>query len=328
MTGPHGHGPSHARGHDHPHRPLSWRKALLALLAAGLLAYLATGVYVVRTNEHAVVRRFGRALRHVRTPDLYFDLPYGLDRVTRVKVREAKRVGVGMGLADQAMGRSGQPEQNECLTGDTNLILVSAVVQYHVAADRARDYCFHVADVPGLVRSVAAAELTRLISGMAVDDVLTVERVAIQTRVRQAVQRTLDRYGAGVLVTSVLLPSKGVAPPEQVADAFRDVTSAGEDKRRAINVAEGYAMRTEPQSRGEAHRVLTDAAAYANELVEMARGDAERFTSEAAELKTNRRLTLRRLVLETMEQVLPRVRKVVLDANASAVDLGIIEGDK
>ena len=322
MSEGHGHSPPHA----HPRRPVNWRAVAGVLLAAGVLAYLATGVYVVQTDEQVVARRFGRALRQVRTPDLYFGLPYGLDRITRVKVRQSKRVGVGVGLADRALGRTGEPQRRECLTGNTNLVLVSAIVQYRISPDKARDYCFNVADVPALVRNVAAAELTRLVSGMEVDDVLTTQRLAIQTQVRAAAQEVLKRYGAGVQVISVLLPSEGVAPPEEVADAFRDVTAARENKLQTIRQAEGYANRLAPQSRGEAHRILTDAKAYGEEVVEKASGDAERFKMEAGELKTHRRLTLRRLVLETMEEVLPRLRKIVLDPNTTTVDLGLIEG--
>jgi len=316
-------------GHHHPHshghsQPTNWRAAGLTVLLLAAGGYVATGVYIVPTGEQVVVRRFGRALAEVRTPDLYIGLPAGLDRITRVKTLETKRVGVGMGLADAALGRSAEPRSSECLTGDTNLIVVGAVVQYSISDPKA--YGFHVADMPALVRNVAASELSRLIAGMKVDDVLTTQRLAIQTQVRNATQAALSRYGAGVRITSVSLPSQGVSPPQEVADAFRDVTSAREDRQRAINVAEAYANRLAPQARGESQRMLTEAHAYAAEAVQKARGEAERFRKEAAELKTNRRLTLRRLVLETLERVHPRLRKIVLDGKArEVIDLGLIE---
>jgi membrane protease subunit HflK len=288
------------------------------------LAYLATGFYVVRTGEQAVVRRCGRALEGLRSPDLHFGFPYGIDKVTRLKPLEHKRVGVGMGLAERALGRRAEPVAAECLTGDRNLILVSAIVQYRIASARA--YLFSVADIAALVRNAAAAELASVVSGMKVDDVLTVERIAIQDRVREAAQAALDGYGAGVEVTAVSLPSEGVAPPQEVAEAFRDVTSAREDRHRTVNEAKGEAQEIAAKARGEARRILAEAGGYAAEVVEKARGDAERFEKIAAQLPANRELTIKRLTLEAMEEVLPRLNKVILDKrNGNAFDLGLIE---
>ena len=303
----------------------AWWRPVGGLLLCAALAWLATGVYSVRSNERAVVRRCGRALRRVRTPGLHLGLPYGIDRVDRLRALETKRVGVGMGLADRAIGRRAAPQQAECLTGDRNLLLVSAVVQYRISHPRA--YLLNVADVPALVRSVAAAELSRTIAGMTVDDVLTVRRGEIQKAVRDATQAALDRYGAGVTLTErVLLSSEGVAPPVEVAEAFRDVTSAREDRQRAINVAQAYANRLAPETRGQGYRVTSEAEAYADEVVEKARGDRDRFLAEAAQLGRAREVTFKRLLLETLEEVLPRLRKVVVGAGTGdALDLGIIE---
>ncbi len=321
-------GGSHAHTHhDHEHVEGSWRQGLWILLVLGALAYAATGFYTVKSNERAVVRRFGRAQETIRESGLHFGLPYGLDRVSPIKATEAKRVGVRMSLADRTLGRKGDPLQAEVLTGDRNLILVSAVVQYTISDPKG--YLFGVADVPALVRSVAASELTRVVSGMSVDEVLMEKREIIRTDARTAMQAVLNRYHVGVRIQSVSFPSGGVAPPAEVADAFADVTSARGDLQRAKNIAQGYANRIEAQARGEAQRILTEADAYAEEIVEKAHGDAERFLAEAAELKTNRALTLKRLVLETMEQVLPGMKKVILDPKAGrGLDLGIIESDE
>lgn len=315
-------------GHEHPeHVKGSWRQGLWLLLVLGALAYTATGFYTVKSNERAIVRRFGRAQEAIRESGLHFGLPYGLDRVSPIKATEAKRVGVRMSLADRTLGRTGDPLQAEVLTGDRNLIIVSAVVQYTIADPKG--YLFKVADVPALVRSVAASELTRIVSGLSVDEVLMEKREIIRNDARTAMQAVLNRYDVGVRVKSVSFPSGGVAPPAEVADAFADVTSAREDRERAKNIAEGYANRIEAQSRGEAQRILTEADGYAGELVEMAHGDAERFLAEAAELRTHRALTLKRLVLETLEEVLPRMKKVILDPKAGrGLDLGIIESDE
>ncbi len=289
------------------------------VLALAVVAYLATGLYSVGTNEVAIVRRFGRALARPRGPGLHFGLPYGLDRVTKLRPRETKRVGVAMTLAERAIGRKVLPKQAECLTGDRNLIVLTAVVQFEVKDPRR--YLFEATDIGRLVADAAAASLAALVSGMTVDDVLTVKRSVIQDEASRRAQATLDRYGLGVRVVGISL--EGLSPPEEVAEAFRDVIAARGDRERKINDAQGYAERLLPRAKGEAQRILTDAVAYSQELLERATGEAERFTKMQAQLGDHRQLTARRLIIETMEEVLPRLRKVVLDGER--LDFGLFE---
>ncbi len=300
------------------------RKRLRAgkVIAVAFLAYLATGFYSVGTNECAVVRRFGRALLRPKGPGPHLGLPYGLDRVAKLRPRETKRVGVGMTLAERAVGRKLLPRQAECLTGDRNLIVLSAVVQYQVKDPRR--YLFAATDVGKVVSASAAAALTSIVSGMSVDDVLTVRRSAIQAEAIRRVQADLDRYGLGVQVRAISL--EGVAPPEEVADAFRDVIAARGDKERAINEARGYANRLVPRARGEAERIMAEAEAYSQEVVQRAIGEAERFAKMQAELRDHRQLTARRLIIETMEEVLPRLKKVILDGDH--LDFGLFETEQ
>jgi membrane protease subunit HflK len=329
----------HRSYHPHPdHDRLRWGRVLLLLLPWLLAAYVATGVYSVGPNERAVVRRCGRLLPAIQAPGLHVGFPWGVDRVTKVRMHELKRVGVWKTLTDRVVGRQSEPRQAELLTGDRNLILVSAVVQYEITDPGA--FLFHVRDaspssaassgVDGLIENLAAAALSSAVSGMPVDDVLTVQRVAIQQKARSVVQGWLDRQepgrDLGVRIVSVSL--EDVRPPQEVAEAFRDVTSAKADGQRAVNEAESYANVLREQARGEVERIAQDAAASAYQVTEKARGDAERFTRIAAQLASGRELTLRRMILETMEEVLPRLRKIVLDGRAEkSVDLGVFEGE-
>lgn len=315
----------------HP-RP-SWWLILVLAVPCALLAWAATGIYSVGHNERAIVRRFGKLVPEVRGSGLHVGLPYGIDRVTRLKVFETKRVAVGMALGQRALGRQVEPQQAETLTGDRNLIVVSTVVHYTIrfdpddeakAAKQLAAYLFGVADVPALIRNKAGSALTAVISTMPVDDVLTIGRETIREQVRSRVQADLDGHGVEIDVTAVLLEE--LAPPQEVADAFRDVITARADKDRSINEADGYRNRVVPQARGEAQRLRTESEGYATEVVEKATGDAQRFAQFAAEVAGNRALTGRRLVLETMEEVLPRLNKVILDGKAQrGLDLGIIE---
>lgn len=306
--------PPPRKGHSLWLRTLPW-------LAA---AYVATGLYAVKPDERAVIRRCGRALMISQPPGLHLGLPWGLDRVARVRPLQMKREAVGMTLGERTLGRRSEPLEAQCLTGDKNLVIIPAVVQYRISDAHA--YLFHVADVPALVRNAVSAALASVVSQMTVDDVLTSQRLAIQSQVMLRAGTVLnERYGGGVQLMSVSL--EGGAPPPEVADAFRDVARARGDAARAINQATGYANRIKPEAEGEADRTRSQAEAYGEEVVQIARGDAEHFSLVAANIANSRDLAMRRLLLETMEEVFPRMRKILIDHNQGTLDLGIIETD-
>jgi len=295
---------------------------LPAFALLGLLIYAANGIYTVAPNERAFVRRFGKALPRLRLPGLHVGLPAGLDKVVKLKVNERKRLGVGLTLAERALGLKADPRKAEGLTGDRNLLVVPAVVTYRIADPKA--YLRSVADSAGVVRAVSASVLTSLISRMPVDDVLNVRRNEIAWKAVQEAQRKLDALGIGVAITWISL--EGLAPPREIADAFREVAQAKEDKERMINEAHGYAERLKPLTRGEVQKILTDAEAFAEELVKKAQGEADRFLKIAAEFASGRELTARRLILETLEKVLPRVRKILVGKDArKELDLQLLE---
>jgi len=305
-------------------RPVRWWRLLPWFLAA----YLATGVYSVKPNERVVVQRCGKALPAMRPPGLHVGLPYGIDRISRVRVLEKKRVSIGISQSERLIGRRALPRESEHLTGDKNLIVVSATVQYEVNDAKVDLYLFNVADVPALVRNVAASRLSEIISSMNVDDVLTAGRHDIQSWVKEKAQQDLDAYDSGVKLTSVLL-NEDLQPPQEVAEAFRDVIAAREDRHRAVNEAEGYANRLKEQADADADSLSQEAQGFAAEIKSMADGDAARFSQRAEQLGDHRALTFRRLIIETMEEVLPRMKKIILDkSTAESVELGIIEAEE
>jgi membrane protease subunit HflK len=247
--------------------------------------------------------------------------------VTRLKVYEQKRVGIGLSLEDRNLGRAIDPWRAACLAGDRNLITVSAIVQYDILDAKA--YLIRTADVPLAIENLATAELSAAIASRDVDDILTLGRSEIQQQVLAAVKQRLAHWeqagrGLGVQINSVTLETVG--PPQEVEEAFRDVISAREDRQRTVNEAQGFAAALLPSTRGQAERIRLEAEGTAAETVEKARGEADRFDRIVAQLGAGRDLTARRLILETLEEVLPRLKKIMLDDHArKQLDLGVIE---
>lgn len=293
-------GPRHGGGR----RRITWTGiAGLAIATWGM-----TGFYTVQPNEQAVVQRMGRMLRELRGPGLHLGLPVGLDRVTRLRMQELRRVAIGPTQAVRDMGRTGGPEA-EHLTGDRNLVRIAGVVQYRIGDPRA--YLFRVADPGVLLGSLAAAALGQEVALMDVDSLLTIARPALQDTVRRHTQAAAERLGLGVVVVGVSL--EDIAPPAEVAEAFRDVVAAREDRQRAINEAQGYASRLLPRARGEANQILAAARGEAEDRVLRARGEAAAYLAIWERYRADPRTTALRLAFEAVEEILPRLRVIFLD---------------
>lgn len=279
--------------HAHPRRPV-WR-AFLPVAGLALLAlYAASGLYLVQPDERGVVRRFGSVLAGEVGPGLHYRLPWPIERVDVVSVAAVRRA-----ETDRAL----------MLTGDENLINVRLGVHYRVADPVA--YLFRVSNADGLVASAAEAAVRQVVAEEAVDDVLTVDKAGIQSRAAALAQATLDAYQSGLQVVDVQLLES--SPPEAVADAFRDVSSAHEDKQTIINEALAYQNEVIPAARGDAATAVNAARAYAAEKTNRATGEAGRFAAQQAAHAGQRDLTHIRLYLEAVEAVLPGVRKYVVD---------------
>jgi membrane protease subunit HflK len=289
------------------------------ILLGIVLLWIASGIYIVRPDQQAVVTRFGAAINSRVYPGMHYALPLPIDRVYKVKVNQLQRLIIGGDIADSVLGRRAQPLASQFLTGDQNIINLRVAVQYFVAVPA--QYLFRSTDVAKSVGSVAQAELAKRIARRRVDAVLTTEKLAIQGEVLRSTQARLDAYLAGVRLASVNIET--VTPPAEVADAFRDVASARADTARIIDEAHGYANDVVPKARGEAQQILETAQAYRESKVNEATGDAARFTAIATEYAKAPQVTAGRLYTEAMEQILPKIRKLIIDARGN-VDLSII----
>jgi membrane protease subunit HflK len=297
-----------------------WDRRRIA--AVVFVVWLLSGVYLVGTDQQAVVTRFGAVVEPRVTPGIHIAFPWPIDSVWKLKVQQTQRLVIGGDISDSVLGRT-QPQISQFLTGDQNIINMRVVVQYSVGVPV--DYLFQSENVARAVGSAVEGEMARRIGSRHVDAVLTTEKIAIQDEVRAAAQKLINDYRTGVSIASVNIET--VAPPPEAADAFRDVASARADSARIVNEAQGYANDILPRARGEAQQMIESAEAYKLKKVNEAEGDASRFEQVAAEYARAADVNGRRLYLETMEQILPRMRKLIVDRNGN-LDLTILrKGD-
>lgn len=283
-----------------------------------VLAYLATGFYVVDTDEQGVVRRLGAIAARVG-PGMHYRLPWPIDQVDVVKTTSVMKTGVGFRLPE---GEQATVVGMELLTGDTNLLNVALVLQYVVSSPA--DLLFRIDDPGTLIGNLAEAVLTRTVVGMAVDDVLTTGRLAIQERVKAETQATLDRYRSGIQITSSNIMT--ITLDQSVAETFQEVTDAMADRERSRNQARIYANNLIPKARGEAHTVVREAQAYQQQRVAEAVGNTKRFLALLEEYEKAPEITRTRLYLEAIEEILPKVQIYVVDTDKGRVPLNLRVG--
>jgi membrane protease subunit HflK len=289
------------------------------LVWIALALWIASGIYLVPADEQAVVTRFGRVVEGRVGPGLHIALPWPIESVYKLKVRQLQRQVIGGGVSDAILGRT-QPLQAQFLTGDQNIIHLRVVVQYSVSSPA--DYLFRSSDVSKTISNAVESELARRVGARTVDAVLTLEKAAIQEEVRSAAQKLLDGYSAGVALANISIES--AAPPPEARDAFNDVASARADAARIVNESQGYANDIVPKARGEARQMLESAQGYRLKKINEAQGDASRFIQVAAEYSKAPEVNGRRIYAETMEQILPRIRKLIVDGRGN-LDLTILK---
>ena len=295
--------------------PIRW----LGLAALALLgAYLASGFYLVDTDEEAVVRRFGAIVAQVG-PGMHYRLPWPIDRVDVLKTTAVMKTGVGFALrADGQDSADGM----ELLTGDTNILSIALALQY-VVQDPA-DFLFRTESPEALIGAVAEGVLTETVLGMPVDDVLTTGRLAIQDEVKNRTQARLDEYRSGIRITSSNIMT--ITLDKSVADAFQEVTDAMADREKSRNEARMYANNLIPKARGEAHALVREVQGFKQERVAQAIGNTSRFLALLEEYQKAPEVTQTRLYLEAMEQVLPEVTMYVIDSEDGQVPLNLRVG--
>jgi membrane protease subunit HflK len=281
-------------------------KIIIAIIA---FLWLISGFYQVQPSEQGVVLRLGK---YVETTDagLHYHLPYPLERVFIVDV--SKERSINLGIND-----TGYPSRNtideltesHMLTGDENIVDINLTVVWNIKDSK--DYLFKTRS-PELTVKVAAQSVLREIIGQSkMEDVITGDRNKIENDTKKELQELLDDFQTGVNIVRVKLQKAD--PPKQVVDAFNEVQRAKTDAERFKNEAEAYKNEVLPKAEGEAIKRKQEAEAYKEAVISKAEGEAKRFSSAYEAYRSGKLVTAKRLYLETMEDVLKKSKKVIME---------------
>ncbi len=271
----------------------------------------------MRPGEQAVVRRFGRIIPPNWGPGLHWGAPLGIDRFDRVRTDEVRRLNVGVRIEGNAAGDSGA---DEFLTGDQNLVLVRAVVQYRVAS--LAEQLVHSADADALLARLAESELSAALARRRIDQVLRGDRQAIAGEVSRGLEQTIGRLHLGLEILGVSLTD--ARPPAEVAADFSAAQSAESQRDRRVREARTQAETTVVAARAAAASRLEIARAAAQRKLLGSRAAAQRFVILLGEARRSPELTTRRIYLDTMKSLLGQVRRKIILPAGSDVDLTVL----
>ncbi len=289
---------------------------ILAVL--GIIGWSLTGFYTVRPNEVGIERVFGK-FTSLTAPGLNWNWPYPVGRIDKPTIA-VQTVEVGLRTGQGGRGIRDVREESLMLTGDENIVDVDFTVLWLVDARRPQDFIFNLRNPEGTVKAVAESAMRDVIGRREIQPILTGARLEIERQVQELMQRTLNNYGAGIIIQQVQMLK--VDPPNEVIDAFRDVQAARADQERAQNEAQTYANRVIPEARGEASRITQRAEAERERMIADARGEAARFNAILDEYQKAPDVTRQRLYLETIERIYGGMDKVIIDTGNG--DKGVV----
>ncbi|MFP4168698.1 MAG: FtsH protease activity modulator HflK [Desulfonatronovibrionaceae bacterium] len=286
------------------------------LIALAIVLWLLSGIYIVDPDEVGVVQRFG-AFNRITESGPHYRLPYPIEKVQTPKVTQVRRVEVGFRSPETKSNLSSSklvPEESLMLTGDENIVNAQFIAQYRIKDPH--KYLFNIAQSQKTVRDAAEAAMREVIGYNMIDSALTTGKTEIQNDTKELLQKILNRYGAGIQVTTIQL--QDVQPPDPVVDAFKDVASAREDKTKFINEAQAYENDLIPKTRGEVASILNKAHAYKETEIRQARGQSKKFLAVWGAYKESPAVTRKRLYLDTMQEIYskPGVDKLILSEEA------------
>jgi membrane protease subunit HflK len=302
--------------------PPQWRKYQpyfkKILLGIFVIILVWSALFQIEPEEIGVITRFGKYVREV-DPGLNLKVPI-LERVYRVPVERQQKEEFGFrtvsaGVQSQ-FTKSGTSDESLMLTGDLNLADVEWVVQYRI--DDPYSFLFKVRNPVNSLRDISEAAMRQVVGDRTVNEVLTVGRTEIASRVLEEIQRICTEYSLGIKIEQVVL--QDVNPPDPVKDAFNAVNEAQQEKETLINQAKSEYNKVIPRASGQAEETIQKAEGFATERVNNALGEAARFNALYSEYVKAPEVTKRRIYLETLADVLPRLgHKIITDEKGSNV---------
>jgi len=291
---------------------LNYRKSIL--IGFFLVLGFFSAFFQIEPEEVGVITRFGKFVKKVE-PGLNMKIPF-IDDLYKVPVERQQKLEFGFRTVQPGVTKSVSKDESLMLTGDLNLADVEWVVQYRI--DDPYNYLFKVRNPENTLRDVSEAALRQIIGDRTVNEVLTVGRTEIATKMEQLVNQICTEYSLGIKIDQVVL--QDVNPPEPVKAAFNAVNQAQQERETLINQAKSEYNKVIPKASGQAEETIQKAEGFATQRVNKALGEVARFNAIYKEYMKAPGVTRSRIYLETMASVLPKLgSKIIIDEKGNNV---------
>ena len=283
----------------------------IVIVAIVVLILLSSSVYQISPEEIGVILRFGKFVR-TTDPGLHFKIPL-VETLNKVPVQRQLKMEFGFrtiepGIRTQYRVTPDSLREAIMLTGDLNVAVVEWIVQYKIKD--AYNYLFKIRDVDSTFRYMNEAVVRKVVGDNSVDEVITIGRARIEAEAKQELQVLCDLYEIGIEVNQLKL--QDVNPPDPVKPSFNEVNESLQEKERKIKEAYAEYNQEIPKAKGEAEQMIRAAEGYATERVNNALGDANRFKAIYREYARAPLVTRKRLYLETIIEILPKISKKII----------------
>ncbi|MCP3900195.1 MAG: FtsH protease activity modulator HflK [Desulfobacteraceae bacterium] len=288
---------------------------LIVLVVLFLLFFGKSMVFQIELDEVGVIQQFGKFDR-ITDPGLHFKFPAGIEKVTKVQVKRVRKEEFGFktiqGSNDSRyFDDSAGQDVAMMLAGDLNVAIVPWIVQYRVS--NPEKFLFEVRDVTTLLRDMSEATMRTIIGDRSINEVIS-EREEIAIAARESLQKEMDQASAGIKIVTIEMKKTNV--PEPVQDSFNEVNEAIQEKEQTIYKAKEEYNKAIPRAEGEAKRVVEAAHGYAINRVNRAQGDVAKFSAVYKEYAKAKNVTKKRLYLEAMTEVVPKLgKKYIMDSS-------------
>jgi membrane protease subunit HflK len=278
-----------------------------------LLLWGSTMFYVVQEYEKAAVLTFGKYTKTVDQAGLHFKLPYPIEEV-KIVPGIVQRMQIGY---REVNGQTTVVEDEAfMITGDENIVSADAVVEWQISD--VKDYLFNISDPEDFLRNAAVSAIRSVMGSNELDFAITEGKSVIQQQSKDLLVETLEKYNTGIFIVDLKFQDIE-PPPGEVASAFAQVTNAREEKNTKINQANQYRNERIPTARGEAQAIIERAEAQKQSRILNAQGDVAQFNALYEEYKNNPEVTKARLILETLEKILPNAQIFITDSSGDTV---------
>lgn len=283
------------------------------ILAIILVFCIFTSVYTVGESEVGVLRTFGR-ITDITQAGIHFKLPYPVQQANAININKANIIEIGVSDIKKQKNET-VGKDSVMITKDGNIVLVNMLVEWKVTDPKA--YLVNAKEPDEILRNSVIASLRSAIGSTYIDSVLSSDRIDIELKTKELLEKTISKYDIGVQIVDVKI--EGAHPPAQVLKAFENVSDAKEQRNTLIIKADEYEKQKLSAAESEAQKMIREAEAYSEERINKAKAETEKFNSLYNQYKLSRDVTRSRLLIETLEEVLPGSNIYIMDDKSSAV---------